>query len=63
MYLFPPFDWGEIALMLFVEPTMTVRVNVASRSSCPAECHGALFSADYSRDCIWTMPEGADGRS
>ena len=27
----------------------------------PAEYDGALFFADYSRDCIWVMPKGADG--
>ena len=27
----------------------------------PAEYDGALFLADYSRGCIWVMPEGADG--
>jgi glucose/arabinose dehydrogenase len=30
--------------------------------SYPAEYDGALFIADYSRDCIWVMPKGADGR-
>jgi PKD repeat protein len=28
----------------------------------PAEYDDALFFADYSRDCIWVMPKGADGR-
>jgi PKD repeat protein/glucose/arabinose dehydrogenase len=27
----------------------------------PAEYEEALFFADYSRDCIWVMPKGADG--
>ena len=27
----------------------------------PAEYDDALFFADYSRDCIWVMPKGADG--
>jgi glucose/arabinose dehydrogenase len=27
----------------------------------PAEYDGALFFADYSRDCIWAMLKGADG--
>ena len=26
-----------------------------------AEYDGALFFADYTRDCIWVMPKGADG--
>ena len=34
----------------------------AAQNSYPAEYDGALFFADYSRDCIWTMPRGADGR-
>jgi glucose/arabinose dehydrogenase len=34
----------------------------ASDSSYPAEYDGALFFADYSRDCIWVMPKGADGQ-
>jgi PKD repeat protein len=27
----------------------------------PAEYDGALFFADYSRDCLWVMPAGANG--
>jgi glucose/arabinose dehydrogenase len=34
----------------------------ASQNSYPNEYDGALFFADYSRDCIWVMPKGADGR-
>ena len=34
----------------------------APNSSYPAEYDGALFFADYSRDCIWVMPKGADGQ-
>jgi glucose/arabinose dehydrogenase len=34
----------------------------ASDSSYPAEYDDALFFADYSRDCIWVMPKGADGQ-
>jgi glucose/arabinose dehydrogenase len=34
----------------------------APDSSYPAEYDGALFFADYSRDCIWVMPKGADGQ-
>ncbi|MDP8927611.1 MAG: PQQ-dependent sugar dehydrogenase [Actinomycetota bacterium] len=30
--------------------------------SYPADYDGALFFADYSRDCIWVMPKGGDGR-
>jgi len=30
-------------------------------NSYPAEYQDALFFADYSRDCIWVMPKGADG--
>jgi PKD repeat protein/glucose/arabinose dehydrogenase len=33
----------------------------ASRSPYPTEYDDALFFADYSRDCIWVMPKGADG--
>jgi PKD repeat protein len=33
----------------------------ASGSNYPAEYDDALFFADYSRDCIWVMPKGADG--
>jgi glucose/arabinose dehydrogenase/PKD repeat protein len=33
----------------------------ASNSNYPAEYNDALFFADYSRDCIWVMPKGADG--
>jgi glucose/arabinose dehydrogenase len=29
--------------------------------SYPADYQDALFFADYSRDCIWAMPKGADG--
>jgi PKD repeat protein len=29
-------------------------------SNYPAEYDGALFFADYNRDCIWVMPKGAD---
>ena len=35
----------------------------ASGSNYPeADYDDALFFADYSRDCIWVMPKGADGR-
>ena len=34
----------------------------AAQNSYPAEYDGALFFADYSRDCIWVMPKGADGQ-
>jgi glucose/arabinose dehydrogenase len=33
-----------------------------SGTTYPAEYDDALFFADYSRDCIWVMPKGADGR-
>jgi glucose/arabinose dehydrogenase len=33
----------------------------ASNSNYPAAYNDALFFADYSRDCIWVMPKGADG--
>ena len=32
-----------------------------SNGSYPSEYQGALFFADYSRDCIWAMLPGADG--
>ena len=31
-------------------------------TSYPTSYRGGLFFADYSRDCIWFMPAGADGR-
>jgi hypothetical protein len=34
----------------------------AARSNYPAEYDDALFFGDYSRDCIWVMPKGADGK-
>jgi PKD repeat protein len=34
----------------------------AAQNSYPADYDGALFFADYSRDCIWVMPKGADGK-
>ena len=34
----------------------------AAQNSYPAEYDGALFFADYSRDCIWVMPKGTDGQ-
>jgi glucose/arabinose dehydrogenase/PKD repeat protein len=33
----------------------------AAQNAYPAEYDGALFFADYSRDCIWVMPKGVDG--
>jgi len=33
-----------------------------SGNTYPSEYDDALFFADYSRDCIWVMPKGADGR-
>ena len=33
----------------------------SAQSPYPAEYDDALFFADYSRDCIWVMPKGADG--
>ena len=34
----------------------------AAANSYPAEYDAAPFFADYSRDCIWVMPKGADGK-
>ena len=34
----------------------------ASGNTYPAEYRDALFFADYTRDCIWVMPKGADGQ-
>ncbi len=34
----------------------------ADQNSYPADYDGALFFADYSRDCIWAMPKGVDGK-
>lgn len=34
----------------------------AGQHSYPAEYDDALFFADYSRDCIWAMLKGADGK-
>ncbi|HEY6708018.1 MAG TPA: PQQ-dependent sugar dehydrogenase [Actinomycetota bacterium] len=34
----------------------------AANTTYPSEYDDALFFADYSRDCIWVMPKGADGR-
>jgi glucose/arabinose dehydrogenase len=34
----------------------------AAQNSYPTEYDGALFFADYSRDCIWVMEKGADGK-
>lgn len=33
-----------------------------TQHSYPSEYDDALFFADYSRDCIWVMPKGADGK-
>jgi PKD repeat protein len=35
---------------------------VAAQNSYPADYDGGLFFADYSRDCIWFMQKGADGK-
>jgi PKD repeat protein len=34
----------------------------AATNSYPTEYDGGLFFADYTRDCIWAMPKGADGK-
>ncbi|HEY9376536.1 MAG TPA: PQQ-dependent sugar dehydrogenase, partial [Jiangellaceae bacterium] len=34
----------------------------AGGNSYSPDYDGALFFADYSRDCIWVMPKGADGK-
>jgi PKD repeat protein/glucose/arabinose dehydrogenase len=34
----------------------------AAQNSYPTEYDDALFFADYSRDCIWVMQKGADGK-
>jgi PKD repeat protein len=34
----------------------------AAQNSYPAQYDGALFFADYSRDCIWVMEKGTDGK-
>jgi PKD repeat protein len=35
---------------------------VAAQNSYPSDYDGGLFFADYSRDCIWVMQKGADGK-
>ncbi len=37
------------------------RVRASERRHYPSEYRGALFFADYSRDCIWAMLPGANG--
>ena len=37
------------------------RIRADKRRNYPSEYHGALFFADYSRDCIWAMLPDANG--
>jgi PKD repeat protein len=39
-----------------------LQFDFAGGASYPAEYQGALYFADYSRDCIWAMLKGADGK-
>ena len=62
----PLFAWNHGALVVPGETCPTGSSSAAgiafgaNASNYPAEYHGALFFADYSRDCIWAMlPNGS----
>jgi PKD repeat protein/glucose/arabinose dehydrogenase len=63
----PLFAWNHSALVVPGETCPTGSSSAAgiafgsTASNYPTEYRGALFFADYSRDCIWAMLPGADG--
>jgi glucose/arabinose dehydrogenase len=63
----PLFAWNHSATVVPGESCPTGSSSAAgiafepANGSYPSEYRGALFFADYSRDCIWAMPAGADG--
>jgi glucose/arabinose dehydrogenase/PKD repeat protein len=63
----PYFTYNHSALVVPNESCPTGSSSVAgiafgpTNGNYPSEYHGALFFADYSRDCIWAMPLGLDG--
>ena len=62
----PHFAWNHSALVVPGETCPTGSSSAAgiafgpTDSNYPSEYHGALFFADYSRDCIWAMLPGAN---
>jgi glucose/arabinose dehydrogenase len=63
----PLFAWNHSAQVVAGESCPTGSSSAAgiafapANGNYPAEYRGALFFADYSRDCIWAMLPGADG--
>ena len=63
----PLFAWNHGSLVVPGESCPTGSSSAAGiafgspASNYPSEYRGALFFADYSRDCIWAMLPGADG--
>jgi glucose/arabinose dehydrogenase/PKD repeat protein len=63
----PYFTYNHSALVVPNESCPTGSSSVAgiafgpANSNYPSEYHGALFFADYSRDCIWAMPLDVNG--
>ena len=63
----PYFTYNHNALVVPNESCPTGSSSVAgiafgpTNSNYPSEYHGALFFADYSRDCIWAMLPDLDG--
>jgi glucose/arabinose dehydrogenase/PKD repeat protein len=63
----PLFAWNHSAVVVPGETCPTGSSSASgiafgrTNSNYPSEYHGALFFADYSRDCIWAMLPGANG--
>jgi glucose/arabinose dehydrogenase len=63
----PLFAWNHGSLVVPGETCPTGSSSAAgiafgsTEGNYPSEYRGALFFADYSRDCIWAMLPGADG--
>jgi PKD repeat protein len=64
----PYYDYDHSAKVVSSDTCPTGSSSIAgiqfapAQNSYPAEYDGALFFADYSRDCIWAMLEGANGQ-
>ena len=62
----PHYAWNHSAKVVPLETCPTGSSSAAGiafgpTNNYPSEYHGALFFADYSRDCIWAMLPGANG--
>lgn len=63
----PYYTYNHLAKVVPTDPCPTGSSSIAgltfeNGSTYPGAYHGALFFADYTRKCLWTMPAGANGQ-